>query len=115
MMQLLLALSLTAAAPEGPAGIAVLPIKAKGKADKAVIEVLDDLLLSALQSQGGVRVIGKSDIDAMLGFEKTKDAVGCTEVACAAEIAGALGVDTVVSPTVGTLGSKYILTLVLID
>ncbi len=97
--------------------VAVLPIRAKGQADTSVLEVLDDLLLSSLQNTAGetLRVVGKSDIDAMLGFEKAKDAVGCDEVSCAAEIAGALGVESIIAATAGTLGSRYILTLVWID
>ncbi|MBI3178391.1 MAG: hypothetical protein HYZ27_01945 [Deltaproteobacteria bacterium] len=105
-------------APKFPVGsVAVLPIKAKGNAKKSLPDVLDDLLLSSLQTVAGpeLRVVGKSDIDAMLGFEKTKDTVGCNEVACAAEIAGALGVDSIISATAGTLGGKYVLTLVWID
>jgi len=97
--------------------VAVLPIRAKGKADPSVLEVLDDLLLTALYAEAGgrLRVVGKSDIDAALGFEKTKDALGCDEISCAAEIAGALGVDSIISATAGTLGKRTILTLAWID
>lgn len=103
--------------PEGVKSVAVMPMRAKGQADKAVLEVLDDLLLSSFQDLAGheLRVVGKSDIDAMLGFEATRDAAGCSDVSCTAEIAGSLGVDSIVSATVGTLGEKHILTLVWID
>jgi hypothetical protein len=113
MLTLLL---VTVLAAPGPQSAAVLPLGLKGKAKKDVVEVLDDLLLSSLQAQAaGVRVIGKADIDTMIGFEKTKDALGCDQVACAVEMAGALGVDSVISGNVGVLGKKYMLTLVWID
>ncbi len=97
--------------------VAVLPIKAKGKARKEILDVLDDLVLSTMQgrAQGMLKVVGKSDIDTMLGYERTKESVGCDDAACAVQIAGALGVDSIVAPTVGTLGKKWMLTLVWID
>ncbi len=99
------------------ASVAVMPAKLKGKATQAVAEVLEDLVLSSLDSRSGgqLRVVAKSDVDAMLGYEKLKDAAGCDDVSCAAEIAGALGVDSIISANVATLGEKYILTLVWID
>jgi hypothetical protein len=101
----------------GITSVAVLPIRAKGDANPRVVEVLDDLLLTSLQRAAGkrLRVIGKSDIDAALGYEKAKDAAGCNDVSCVADIAGALGVDTIISATGGMLGSKYVLTLAWID
>lgn len=108
----------TVAVPALPVrSVAVMPIHAKGRADRATMDVLDDLLLSSLQNLAGdrLRVVGKSDIDALLGFEKAKDTLGCDDVSCAAEIAGALGVDSILSVTAGTLGGKYVLTLVWID
>ncbi|MEL6340144.1 MAG: hypothetical protein AAFP04_01080 [Myxococcota bacterium] len=101
----------------GISSIAVLPARSKGRADKAITEVLDDLLLSEMQSQtgSGVKVIGSSDIESMFQFEEFKNAAGCDDASCAAEIAGALGVDSIMLATVGRLGKKYILSLSWID
>ncbi len=118
---LLLCLPLGAAAADlGKApevrSVAVLPLGSKGKAQKEVIEVLDDLLLSALEKAAPeLRVIGKADIDTMVGFEKTKYMLGCDQIACAVDVAGALGVDSVITGNVGLLGKKHLLSLVWID
>ena len=92
--------------------VAVLPLKAKNKASKEVSSALDDLLLASVHKHAaGLRVVGPSDVDAALGFEKTKDMMGCDATSCAAEIAGALGVDSIVYGTFTRLGKKYVLTL----
>jgi len=62
------------------------------------------------------RVIGKSDINAMIGFEKQKKVMGCTEDStCLAEIGGALGVDFIMVGSLGTLGSLFRIDLKLVD
>lgn len=120
-MLVLIALSALMLAADTPKptfkSVAVLPLKTKGRADKRVVEVLDDLLASAVQSVVGRdgRVVTHTDIDTMLGFQKSKDLIGCTDSSCAAEIAGALGVDAVVSGAVGVLGKKHTLSLTIID
>lgn len=112
-------LSLAAAAHAAePAvkSVAVLPLKAKNKASKDVSSVLDDLLLAAVQKHAaGIRVVGQGDVDAALGFEKTKQVVGCDALSCAAEIAGALGVDSIIYGSFSRLGKKYVLSLGWID
>jgi len=92
--------------------IAVMPLKHRGTATQDLSDILGDVLLYAVQSQeGGYRVVGKSDIDAMLGLEKMKDAAGCDQTSCAVELAGALGVDSIITGSIGNLGDKYILSL----
>lgn len=101
------------AAAKGVTSVAVMPLKAQGKVNKDLVGVLDQLVLSQLQAAIGqrVRVVGKSDIDALLGLERTKEAVGCSDATCAVELAGALGVDSIVTGTVGNLGKKRVLSL----
>lgn len=109
-----MATSAAAAAPVK--SVAVLPLKAKNKASQEVSSVLDDLVLAAVQRHAsGLRVIGQSDIDAVLGFEKTKELIGCDGLSCAAEIAGALGVDSIIYGNFSRLGKKYVLTLAWLD
>jgi hypothetical protein len=60
-------------------------------------------------------VVGKSDIETLIGFEKLKDAVACGSTSCYAEIGGALGVDEIVTGTVGKLPPYLMLTLKRID
>ena len=51
----------------------------------------------------------------MLGLDKMKQAVGCDDVSCAAEIGGALGINYMVAGTAGKLGSRIVFSLKLID
>ena len=118
LFALILTLLLAAPPSEGAAGksvtsVAVMPMTVKGKVNKDTALVLDQMILSQLHAAIGktVRVVGKADIDALLGFEKTKDAVGCTESTCAAEVAGALGVDSIITGTIGNIGKKSVLSI----
>jgi len=43
----------------------------------------------------------------MLGFEQKKQLSGCTDTSCMVAIGGALGVDKIVTGTVGKLGESY--------
>lgn len=97
--------------------VIVLPLKGKGAGVKKDLPtILDDLLVSAIQNQTrGVRVVAKADLDTLLGLEKLKDAVACDQVACATELAGALGVESVISGSIGSLGDKFMLSLTWID
>ncbi len=93
--------------------IAVLPLQVKGKSDKALGPMLDDLLLSSLQQAVGstTRVLGQSDMAAVVGFERTKDVLSCDAVSCAVDLAGALGVDSLMYGSLSKLGKSYILSL----
>lgn len=73
-----------------PPKLVIMPLQSSGLAASSVV-TLDELLVDFVRKLGEHEVIGKSDIDAMLGLENLKDQLGCDEVACAAEIGGALG------------------------
>ena len=95
--------------------LAVLDLEAKG-ADKATVETLTDIVTVALKKLGVFDVISRADIQQMLNFEESKQLVGCTaSSSCLAEIGGALGVARVVSGSLGKVGTKYVLTLNLLD
>ena len=75
----------TAAAPPS---IAVLPVRTHTlPANKTA--VLDTLLVAGVADLRAYRVIGSGDINAMLGLDKMKAAVGCDDLSCAADIGGA--------------------------
>ena len=46
-----------------------------------------------IDSLGRYEVIGANDIKAMLGYEGLKSSMGCTDVACVAEVGGVVGRD----------------------
>lgn len=125
---LLLAIPLAfalAAAPTAPAAAAGAPRK---KVKVAVMEIrplgtdghLTDLLSEVALTEAGaidrLDAVGRSDIEAILGFEKQKKILGCTEEAsCLAEIGGALGVEYVVVGSLGRIGGLYRLDMKLVE
>ena len=57
-------------------------IEAKVGIDQARTDVFADLVQEDLRNRLGFRVIGRADIEAMLGLEKMKDALGCDDETC---------------------------------
>src|SRR5204862_491958 len=102
-----------AAAAEMPK-LAVMPLSPK-RVPRETTEILDELVLAELDSRGRYTVIGASDINAMLGLDKMKTAVGCDDLSCAAEIGGALGVQFLVAGSVSLLGDQVIISIKLLD
>ena len=94
--------------------LAVLPLQAK-RVDREKVSILDELLVAALARSSTYAVMGTSDLNAVLGFERMKDAAGCDDVACAAEIGGALGVDALLAGSVSALGGELLVSLKLLD
>jgi TolB-like protein len=92
---------------------AAMPLRTKDVGEAAKM-ISDELVLSELQ-QAGFQAIGPDDINSLLGFEKTKQAVGCDEASCAAELGAALGVGYLVAGSVTALEGSMVLTLKLID
>jgi len=76
--------------------------------------ILDDLVTEAVRSLGEHEVLGKSDLDALLGA-RGAGSVACDDIACAAEIGGALGVQLLVAGRVAKLGDSIVIVLKLID
>lgn len=110
----LVVVSWSAAAGAEKSKAAVLPLTAQ-RVPEQTAEILGQLLTTELDRAGQYQVIGAADINAMLGLERMKEAVGCSDVACAAEIGGALGVDFLVSGSAARLGKELLVQLTLID
>ena len=81
---------------------------------EAVTTVVDELLLTELQN-AGFEAIGPDDINAIVGFEAAKQAVGCDDASCMTEIGNALGVPYLVAGNLAKLDSDTVLTLKLIN
>ena len=118
-MGLVLALLLAAgAAPK----VAVLDVRAGPKVDAALAPYLTQVLAGEVATRTGAAPLVRADIQALLGFEKTRRSLGCDDElgACMAEVAGALGVDEVVhasllvSETAGQ-PDRYLLTATRLD
>ena len=100
---------------ENAVTIAVLPAKVDVPEDFALPELFDDYVLTAVQNAGEFRVIGRTDIDAMLGLERQRELLGCDDAVCMADIGGALGVDFMVTLAVARVEDEWVVTTKLID
>lgn len=110
-------LCVASAEPQAPSGrtkLAVLPMSVN-RLSPEVGKAIDQLLVGALDDLAKHDVITAADISAMLGLERMKDVVGCTDVSCAAEIGGALGVDHLLVGAASLLGDEVLVSLTLID
>jgi hypothetical protein len=84
--------------------------------DAGTAGALSEVLSAEIAARPGTQVITAADVTAMLGFEKQRQMLGCeANEACIAELAGALGVDKIVSGSVGQIEDVYLLNLRLID
>lgn len=86
--------------------------------DKAIApntaKSLNDFLAGAVRDQGFTVITG-ADIAAVLGVERQKQLLGCSEDGCLAEIGGSMGVDLMVRGSLSVLGARTALSLTLID
>jgi hypothetical protein len=110
----------TCARPAGarsgkPLKIALLPLAALGGVDKETAQLLGDALAGELRRRPGVSVLTQADVAALLGVEKTRQMLGCSESGCMAEIGGALGADRVVHGSVGRVGESLVVNLSALD
>lgn len=114
---LLLAAALPLAAAAAPARVkvAVMDVKNVQGVPEGTAIILTDIVVSEV-AKSRVDVVSKGDIAAMIGFEKEKQILGCSDDSkCLAEIGGALGVDYMLTGQVGLIGSRYRISLLLVD
>jgi hypothetical protein len=104
-----------AAAQTPKSKLAVLPTQFDESAKGKVPKLFDDYLLTAVQNAGGYDVVGQEDINAMLGFEKQKDLIGCDDSSCLTQIGGALGVDKLVAVKVAVVEGDWVTTAKIIN
>jgi hypothetical protein len=97
------------------ASVAVLDLTPVG-VSAATAQSLTQVLSTEVRRVEGTTVISRDDIVAMLQLQADKDLLGCTDnVACVAEIGGALGVDKLVVGQVGQLAGTFVISLRFID
>ncbi|MDF1561751.1 MAG: hypothetical protein P1V51_01835 [Deltaproteobacteria bacterium] len=81
------------------------------------LEGLGLVVAAHLESRTGAEVITPADVAALLDLEGQRQILGCDDSAasCLAEIGGALGANYVLSGQIARIGSKYVVSLSLID
>lgn len=105
------------AATPGKARIAVTSLASAGELDAKFADVIGELVTAELASRGYFEPISASEISTLLGVERQKQLLGCSEEAtsCNAEIASALGAPYLMSGSLTKLSGIYQLNLQVID
>ncbi len=114
----LIALTLSAAHPAQPK-IAVMDVVLKAGAPAGAGQILSEAIVAEVRKrEPKAQVVSAEEIRSMVQVEGEKQQLGChndKELACLAEIGGALGVERVVIGSLGRLGSTYVYSLKLVD
>jgi len=95
--------------------IVVLPLAPLGGVPDGTARLLGDALAGELRRRPGVSVLTQSDVQALLGLEKTRQMLGCTDAGCMTEIGGALGADRVIHGSLGRVGESLVVNLSALD
>ena len=87
--------------------------------DASKADFLNDYLAEQLSNEGRgrIRVITANEISAVLGNERQRQLLGCSDKSssCIAELAGALGSDAVIVGSVARFGASYAMTVKVIS
>ncbi len=97
------------------ASMLVMPLKASGHFDPQLATEVSRMLVAQLDGVKQLRVVSLEDVETAISMERKKDALGCSDIACASEIGSALGSDLVLYGTVGSLGDQYNVALTVVD
>lgn len=117
----LILLAVLAAAPalaaDAPkARLALLPPRVEGGVKAGLGESLNDLVAADVVKAQKYQVITSADVAMVLGYERGKELLGCSEgSSCFAEIGSALGVDVLCDLSLGAVGNLRVLAVRLID
>lgn len=81
--------------------------------DQGLAQAWAERFVTLLGKDGDVKLITAKDIEQVLGLERQKQLLGCSDgqASCLAELAGALGVDAILSGTFAASGSSITATL----
>ncbi|MGC4121184.1 MAG: hypothetical protein QM765_42725 [Myxococcales bacterium] len=83
--------------------------------DQDTADLFCDALVGELRKRSGLQVADRADIAAVIGAEREKQLLGCTDGQCMAELGGALGAEFIIRGDVGRVGKVLKVHLVLSD
>jgi hypothetical protein len=105
VLHLTIAALAAGASPTGPIKLAAPGLTAV-HVDSPLAEFYSDHLAAQIAALG-VRVITQSEVASLLGLERQRRLLACTEASCAAEVANALGVDGLITGSIGRFGDTF--------
>jgi len=94
--------------------VAVLSVEPRGVNEQFAKLATDATTQALRDAKAFSRVVGTSELEAAIGFERQRQLANCDAVGCMAELAGAMGVDFVVMGSLGMVGTLRVLNLKLI-
>lgn len=107
-----LLLTLPMAANAKRPGLAVMDVRAVQGVQAGTATLITDVIVTEVSGVKKYDVVGSSDITSLLGLEKQKQLLQCGEnSSCLAELGGALGVEYMLSGSVGLLGTRLRISL----
>lgn len=95
--------------------VAVHELSRQGDIAERTVAIVSEAVLAEVRKLDRTSVVGMKEISELLSFEGARQLAGCDEESCLEEIGGALGVDELVTGTVGTLGGSTVFTLRRVD
>ncbi len=95
--------------------LVVLGIKPIDGSTKKTTESLTEILTTELAKTGRFEVLSESELGSLLGFDKQKQILNCSDASCLAELGGALGCDYLLLGALGQVGSQVSLDMKLAD
>jgi hypothetical protein len=95
--------------------LAVMGIKAEAGVSQQIIGPAMEIISAEVTKLNKYKVINQADIRAMLEHLGNKQLLECDETKCLTIIGGALGVDHILSGSVGKVGATYLISLKVID
>jgi hypothetical protein len=93
----------------------VLDLTPGGGADPAVVTAFTEALTTTVMKAGYFDVASQRDVAQLLGVERQRQLLGCTESGCVTELSGAVGARFVLSGSLVKLGDAWQLTLTMLD
>ncbi len=88
--------------------VAFLGMQAGLGVESGVAEIVSASFLASIQERPTVRVVSTKELQAVLSYERQRQLIGCSDSGCLAEIGGALGVDQLLSASLGRLGDTLV-------
>lgn len=96
--------------------VAIMGLGAKSGVHPDVAEQLTETLVAAVRrTHRFSRVVSSGEVQALVSFEQQKQILACEASSCMAEIAGSLGVEYLITGTLGRLGKTWLFNVKLLN